>query len=97
MVKKNSYPINKHAQRLLDEVREQFTESRSESMNTHPPLPEDELKDIKLELRFVNDELHEMKMRLSLLPTYGGIATVLGILLGISMATQIIVIWLLLR
>lgn len=50
---------------------------------------EDDVKDLRSDMKAVRADLAELKGKVSMLPGYGGIALVVGIIVGLSTVAQV--------
>ena len=50
---------------------------------------EEDIKEIKGDLKSLRSDVAELKGRVSMLPGYGGIALIVGLVVGLSTAVQI--------
>lgn len=50
---------------------------------------EDDMKEVKSDLKALRSDVAELKGRVSMLPGYGGIALIVGLIVALSTAAQI--------
>lgn len=50
---------------------------------------EDDMKEVKADLKAIRSDVSELKGKVSMLPGYGGIALIVGLMVGLSTAAQI--------
>lgn len=51
---------------------------------------EDDMREVRADLKLLARDVSEIKGRISMLPGYGGIALVVGLIVGLSTAAQIV-------
>lgn len=50
---------------------------------------EEDMKELKADMRALRSDVSELKGRVSMLPGYGGIALVVGVIVGLSTLAQV--------
>ena len=51
---------------------------------------EDDMREVKSDLKALRSDVSELKGKVSMLPGYGGIALVVGVIVGLSTAIQVL-------